>query len=98
MTTQTKWYVDEPQFRYTLEVIAGSVQITIWGTGPQAQEVANLCAAAPDLLEACEAARSILWMAERYAEAGGQYGPERRDYDEAAAILIAALAKAKGEQ
>ena len=33
------------------------------------------------------AARSILWMAERYAEGGGRGGPEMRDYEAAAAII-----------
>lgn len=30
-----------------------------------------------------EAWGRIIWMAEKYAEAGGRYGPEQRDYDEA---------------
>lgn len=30
-----------------------------------------------------EAWGRIIWMAEKYAEEGGRYGPEQRDYDEA---------------
>jgi uncharacterized coiled-coil DUF342 family protein len=36
-----------------------------------------------------EAARSILWMAKEYAEAGGRGGPEMRDYEAAAEIIDA---------
>jgi heptaprenylglyceryl phosphate synthase len=48
-----------------------------------------------DLLAACEAADRILWMAEAYAEAGGTHGPEMRDYNEAAPLIKAAIAKAR---
>lgn len=43
------------------------------------------------LRAALESADSILWMAERYAEGGGQHGPEREDYECAAASVRAAL-------
>jgi hypothetical protein len=67
------------------------------GSGRDPQQVADnkLIAAAPDLLAACEAADRILWMAEAYAEAGGTHGPEMRDYNEAAPLIKAAIAKAR---
>ena len=34
-----------------------------------------------------QAAKSILWMAERYAEGGGSNGPEIREYEEAIKII-----------
>ena len=34
-----------------------------------------------------EAAKSILWMAEKYAEGGGSRGPEMRDYQAAIDII-----------
>jgi hypothetical protein len=45
-----------------------------------------------ELAAALRAASSILWMAEKYAEAGGSRGPEMRDYTEAAETVEAALA------
>lgn len=63
----------------------------------EAKANARLIAAAPELLEALQAADRILWMAEKYAEGGGSGGPEQRDYDEAAPLIKAALAKAEGK-
>lgn len=39
------------------------------------------------LREQFEAAFSLLWMAENYAEGGGSRGPEMRDYREAMATI-----------
>lgn len=66
----------------------------------------NACAGIPtkhlatlkvgDLIEvawdALRQAQSILWMAERYADAGGSGGPEMRDYGPAAATVQQAAA------
>lgn len=53
-------------------------------------------AKATRLRAALEAAQSIFWMAEAYADGGGSHGPERHDYDEADAIVRAALAGPDG--
>jgi len=52
--------------------------------------------AAPDaelvsvLTQGIVAARSIMWMAKEYAEAGGSHGPEMRDYTDAEEKLASA--------
>ena len=48
------------------------------------------------LKEALEAADSILWMAERYAESGGSRGPEMRDFLAANKVIQAALGRDAG--
>lgn len=55
---------------------------------------AELIARAPDLLAEndrlrgkVEAARSILWMAQAYAEGGGSAGPEMREFLAAISII-----------
>lgn len=53
-------------------------------------------AEATRLRAALDAAQSIFWMAEAYADGGGSHGPERRDYDEAVSIVRAALAGPDG--
>jgi sulfate adenylyltransferase subunit 1 (EFTu-like GTPase family) len=64
----------------------------------QRHRAGGLIAAAPELLEACETVDAqLLWMAERYAESGGDYGPEMRGYREAVAVLRGAIAKARGD-
>lgn len=40
---------------------------------------------------AYEAAKSLLWMAKEYAEAGGSDGPEMRDFEEAQRLISEAL-------
>ena len=47
-----------------------------------------------ELAAALKAADSILWMAERYAEAGGTYSIEMEEYEVAEKAIHAALAKA----
>lgn len=96
MTTQTKWYVDEGQFRYTLDVIAGPIQITVWGTEALAQEAAQLCAAAPDLLQACEALLPIIKDKANRGECVHDLGWP--GWKALLTELQVALAKAKGEQ
>jgi hypothetical protein len=46
-----------------------------------------------EAMEALEKSYAILWMAEKYAEAGGQSGPEMRGFREAAEPIRATLAK-----
>lgn len=62
------------------------------------EDDARLAAADPLLLEACEAADRVMWMAKEYAEAGGSGGPEMRDYTEAETVISAAIAKARGSK
>lgn len=50
-----------------------------------------------ELVNALRAANSILWMAEKYAEAGGSGGQEMVDYSEAAPIIESAWKKANGK-
>lgn len=40
---------------------------------------------------AYEAAKTLLWMAEKYAEGGGTHGPEMRDFEEAQRLIAEAL-------
>jgi hypothetical protein len=49
-----------------------------------AQRAADLQARLDAAENAIEALRSILWMAERYAEGGGSHGIEMEDYRTAA--------------
>lgn len=46
-----------------------------------------------ELVTALMAVNSILWMAEKYADAGGLSGPERREYEAAVAVFNAVLTK-----
>lgn len=45
---------------------------------------------------AYEAAISLLWMAEKYAEGGGTHGPEMRDFEEAQRLISEALEEDAG--
>lgn len=47
------------------------------------------------LLAALHAADSVMWMAEEYADAGGTYGPEMRDYKAAKAKVDKAFGVGK---
>ena len=40
-----------------------------------------------DLIEKLSNAESILWMAEKYAEAGGSGGPEMREFNDAMKVI-----------
>ena len=80
---------------YVVGVKGDGIAIVL--TDKREEANAHLITAAPDLYMACAAAASILGMAEKYAEAGGRRGPEQREYDEAAPLIRAALAKARGE-
>ena len=64
----------------------------------QEQSAANarLISASPDLLEALIAASGVLWMAAKYAEGGGEHGPEMAEYRAAVAAIDAALEKVHG--
>lgn len=49
------------------------------------------------LLKACEAVETrLLWMAKRYAEAGGTHGVEMNDYNEVTSQLSEAMRFARG--
>lgn len=51
--------------------------------------VAALRTRCATLEAALKAAKSIMWMAKNYAEAGGTHGPEMRDYNEVESIVFA---------
>lgn len=55
--------------------------------GDRDEEMMNADETAMEFKRLQEAARSILWMAREYAEAGGRRGPEMQDYEAAAAII-----------
>jgi hypothetical protein len=56
-------------------------------------EMARESGSVEGLVTALRAAESILWMAERYADAGGTHGIEMSEYEPAAALIRAALAR-----
>ncbi len=58
---------------------------------------ADLIAAAPELYDALEAAKLILWMAEKYAESGGSHGVEMSEFQPVKEKVDAALKKARNE-